>query len=139
MKKIFFVIPLSLILFSSGCDQKDKPDEVKESFDRKNELRTETPYKDGVRHGIQKTFYPDGKLYSEVNFTNGNMNGVMKIYFPNGNVKVEANYKDGLLDGITKLYYENGNVMREQQYEKNKMVRDKKYSISGTLEFDDKL
>ncbi len=56
------------------------------------------------------TAYIRGKRYVEAYFKNGVRDGLNITYYGDGHVKHEATYQNGLLDGTEKAYYANGEL-----------------------------
>lgn len=84
-------------------------------------LNSEVNWREGKKHGEQKTYYADGILASRMNFENGNIKGQYAEYYKNGNLKLVKNYDyiqryDGSYSSETKevglliQYEENGAV-----------------------------
>ena len=49
-------------------------------------LKSETPFKEGIREGVGKTYYESGKLQSETPFKADKMQGLKKEYYESGEV-----------------------------------------------------
>jgi len=113
--------------------------EVSIRYHKNGNFRTFTPYENGVRNGIEKTFYEDGKtLYSETPYKDNKIEGIFKAYYENGVLKISAEYKTGLLDGESIIFYPDGKTEFYKKYEKNKLVLNKHYTKDGKLEYVDK-
>ncbi|MBU1996070.1 MAG: toxin-antitoxin system YwqK family antitoxin, partial [Candidatus Omnitrophica bacterium] len=69
--------------------------------------------KDGMKHGIQRSYYKNGKVYKEENYENGKINDLAKVYDAYGNILEESNYVNGRKEGVTRLYYEDGTIKNE--------------------------
>ena len=61
-------------------------------------------YKNGLLHGISKTYGKDGNLVFLQSFKRGLLNGTSMIY-TNGELRNESNYKEGVLDGWDKSFH----------------------------------
>ena len=73
-------------------------------------------WKNGKRHGIYKTYYPNSnQLRYEYHFNNGQLNGIYYQWYPNGNIREKAKYKNGKLLQIT-TYYESGEVLENKTF-----------------------
>jgi antitoxin component YwqK of YwqJK toxin-antitoxin module len=68
-------------------------------------------------HGVQREWYDDGKPKSESPYKNGVMHGLFKRWDEKGNLV--ACYKIVSGSGIEKVYYSNGRLMQEVQYREN--------------------
>jgi antitoxin component YwqK of YwqJK toxin-antitoxin module len=64
----------------------------------------ETPYVNGKRHGIEKSYYESNALEWEAPYVNGKMHGVLKRYYDSGALKYESPYENGRRHGIKKFY-----------------------------------
>lgn len=82
----------------------------------RTKVKNEVTYKDGVRQGPARSYYPNGKLWKENNFVDGKLDGVAQIFFRNGKVKRETNYSAGKRDGKYTEYFKSGNPKLEVEY-----------------------
>lgn len=62
-------------------------------------------------------YYLNGKKEATIQFKNGLKNGVIKYYYPDGTINGEAFYVNDKLNGVRKNYYEDGAVESIEQYE----------------------
>ena len=85
------------------------------------QLRFETNFKDGEKHGLQRNWHVNGQLEAETNFKDGKQDGMQKVWHENGQLKSETNYKDGKEDGLVREWYENGQVLYEKKYNDGKL------------------
>lgn len=60
-------------------------------------LVSEISYKEGVLHGVSKSWYPCGYPLSEEYYENGGLHGIKKEWFENGKIKSEAKYEHGIV------------------------------------------
>jgi antitoxin component YwqK of YwqJK toxin-antitoxin module len=67
-------------------------------------LAKEESYKDGVKDGRWRIYYPDGQLSSEINWKDGLREGPWLEYFENGDPRIIAYFKNGKLDGTYEIY-----------------------------------
>lgn len=72
----------------------------------------------GVREGLQRTFFSTGSLYTEKMFQNGLEEGIHRYYYPDGTLRAEIPFERGLLNGSAKIFYTNGVLKRVVNYEK---------------------
>ncbi len=70
----------------------------------------EVHYLDGLRHGADTTFHPNGKVASEQHFLKGLNEGVEAGYFSSGKLSSMGRYKDGKPTGTWTFYNEDGTV-----------------------------
>jgi antitoxin component YwqK of YwqJK toxin-antitoxin module len=66
---------------------------------------------DGIKNGMSKAYYENGKLEGEVPYTNDKKNGVMKIYYENGKLKSESTFVNDKLVKV-KNYGEKGKEIK---------------------------
>jgi antitoxin component YwqK of YwqJK toxin-antitoxin module len=65
----------------------------------------------GLKDGVWKSFYPDGKLRFKGNFSQGNPDGPQIFYFENGRIKEEQHFKMGIREKSWKKFDEEGNLI----------------------------
>ena len=53
---------------------------VKKRYYKSGALLRETPYVNGIRHGIAKGYYESGSLWYETPYVLGNIHGIVKNY-----------------------------------------------------------
>lgn len=86
-------------------------------YDKAGRLLTETNFKDyreGIRQGFSKGFYPNGDLYWISDYKNNEKFGEFKVYYPDGSIKRREWYRHGMrkdkhcydIDGNEVAYYE---------------------------------
>lgn len=98
-------------------------------------VKNEVTYKDGMRHGPAKAYYPSGKIWKENNYVDGKLDGIARIYFRNGKPKRESHYKVGNRDGKYTEFFKSGNPKLEIVYDNEKPLlgyKDRNYK--GELE-----
>lgn len=97
-------------------------------------LKSETPFKNGLREGIGKTYYESGKLRSETPFKNDKIEGLKKEYYESGVVQTEVTFVNDEAQGMTKFYYPTGKLQGETPFNHNKADGiTKLYSPTGRL------
>ncbi len=103
-------------------------------------------YKDRLKSGVWKNFYPDGKtaeiftyendqrngswmqyytdgtIKLEGNFVNDKKEGAFKMFHPNGQLQVSGQYKNDLKDGLWTEFDENGEKIKEGQYRLGRLI-----------------
>lgn len=67
-------------------------------------------YKDDLREGVWKKYWPNGHLRSEITYMMGKPHGPYKIYYQGGNSEEQGTWDDGVNTGEFKRYYENGQL-----------------------------
>lgn len=71
-----------------------------------NTIKAETHLKDGIRHGVFKTFHENGQPKGLGNFVNGQLQGEYKVYDENGRLIEIEHYKDD--ENVLEISYQNG-------------------------------
>lgn len=70
----------------------------------------------GLREGMWKEYYPDGKLKASGNYISDKKNGSWKYYYPNGQLEQTGVYKEGEADSTWNWYYPGGKLLREEYF-----------------------
>ncbi len=78
----------------------------------------ETTYKNGVRHGLKKTFYQSGKVRQTFWYENGLRQDSSRWYFEEGQLFRTTPYKNDTIDGIQKQFYRTGKLKAKIGFEK---------------------
>ena len=73
---------------------------------------TEGDYRDGLKVGVWKVWYDDGKLGQEYHADNG----PFKSWFQSGRTESEGQFKDGQRDGEWTFYHPNGQLYKKVMY-----------------------
>lgn len=63
---------------------------------------------DGVRNGLVRSYYAEGKPRMVGNFKENNFFGPFTYYYPNGQVESKGNYSDGQRIGLWEEWYSDG-------------------------------
>lgn len=72
------------------------------------EMRNETPYVNGFREGLSKTWYESGKKWWVTEYKKGKAHGNHTSWHENGKKSTQAEFKNDALDGNYKSWHENG-------------------------------
>jgi hypothetical protein len=83
-----------------------------------NQLVMETTFKNGVKDGLTKTFYPGGKLKGTLWYENGLREDSAKWYFEEGPLFRTTPYRRDTVDGIQIQYFRNGKMKARIGYKK---------------------
>ncbi len=59
------------------------------------QLRDETPYVNGVPHGVERVYYESGQLSYDLPYVNGNPHGISRSYTRSGCLEREVTYENG--------------------------------------------
>ena len=78
----------------------------------------EVTFKNGVRHGLMKSFYQGGQLYQTFWYKNGLREDSVTWYYLEGQIFRSTPYKHDTVDGIQKQYYRNGKLKARIGYSK---------------------
>jgi hypothetical protein len=81
-------------------------------------LIKEATFKNGVREGLMKSFYPDGRVRQTFWYENGLREDSAKWYYQEGQIFRSTPYKRDTVDGIQKQYYPNGRLKARIGYKK---------------------
>jgi len=73
-------------------------------------LLKEVTFRNGVRDGLMKTFYPGGQLYQTFWYENGMREDSSVWYYLEGQVFRTTPYKRDTVDGIQKQFYRTGKL-----------------------------
>jgi len=87
------------------------------SLDRKGHLKNQEYYKNDKLSGLSVTYgmYSEMPL-SQINYIDGVKNGVSKLYYDNGKIQEEAIYKAGVKEGPSKWYSSAGRLLALYNY-----------------------
>ncbi len=91
--------------------------EVRNYYPETGQLAEITHYKDGLRDGPWKKFFPDGKIMVEAHYTHDILDGEMLIYYPDGTLQSEGQYDMGKQVGEWRNYDENGELIQLTDYD----------------------
>ncbi len=69
--------------------------EYRKEFYWDGQLKIESVFKKGKKHGYYNTYYPNGKQQCDCNFSNGKEDSLQTIYFDNGQIWTQRIYKNG--------------------------------------------
>lgn len=79
-------------------------------------LSVENFFKDGLKSGVCKEYYPTGNLKTEQAYVEGIEEGMYKSYFNNGKLYNDGKFKNGELTGDLKFYSDKGELTRVKKY-----------------------
>ena len=69
-------------------------------------------YKNGLKNGLWKKFYSNGKLKEKRSFKNGLKVGLYEGFYSNGAKNFVFNFKNGEYNGTNRLWAKNGQILR---------------------------
>lgn len=79
---------------------------------------SEVTFKNGVRHGLMKSFYQGGQVRTTFWYENGLKQDSARWYFPEGQLFRTTPFKNDTVDGIQKQFYRTGVVRAKIGYSK---------------------
>ena len=92
----------------------------------------ETTFKNGVKEGLTKTFYPGGKLKGTLWYENGLREDSAKWYFEEGQLFRTTPYKRDTIDGIQMQYFRTGKLKARIGYRKGfRTFEFEEYDMAG--------
>jgi hypothetical protein len=74
-------------------------------------LAGETPYRDGLPHGLGRTFHASGRLESECTYVHGKLEGPRRQFHEDGRLQAEGLYQDDRREGVWTLCGAKGTVL----------------------------
>ncbi|MGD2034573.1 MAG: hypothetical protein PVF73_05915 [Bacteroidales bacterium] len=77
-------------------------------------------YNKGVKHGMEKQYYPNGQVSEKTEWVNNARHGIWNQYFDDGTQKLKTFYSFNKVNGAYTLYWPNGNVFILGHYVDNK-------------------
>ena len=89
----------------------------------------EGDYFDGMRTGLWKIWYEEGKIAAEINYEQDLMSGKYTIYYENNVIKRTGKYVNGERDGVWYDYYDTGEMFLTTLYKDGKEIRWNNYKI----------
>ena len=90
---------------------------IKQYYSGNNQLTYEATLKNGVRHGLMKTYYMGGQVRMTYWYENGLREDSVKWYHPEGQLFMSTPYKHGIIHGTSVQYYRNGRTRAKIGYE----------------------
>lgn len=87
-------------------------------FSRDGRIVREVSFKNGVRNGETKTFYPGGQIYQTFWYENELREDSAKWYYSDGKLFRSTPFRKDTIEGVQKQYYKNGRVKAKIGYSK---------------------
>ena len=129
------LIIIIFLLFIAGCNGKGTGKKVSQSgidtstvpdtgftgitqYMSGKTLFKEVTFKNGVKKGLMKTFYPDGRVRQTYWYENNLREDSSKWYYQEGQLFRSTPYKRDTMDGIQKQYYRTGRLKAKLGYKK---------------------
>jgi antitoxin component YwqK of YwqJK toxin-antitoxin module len=85
-------------------------------------IKIKIDYKNGIKDGIIREFYENGKPSIETVIKAGKKQGMTKEYYSTGKIKAKRPYKNDVLDGAVEEYHENGAMSMTGEYKSGKQT-----------------
>jgi hypothetical protein len=85
-------------------------------------LAGETPYRDGLPHGLGRTFHASGQMESESTYVAGKLEGPCRQFHEDGRLQAEGLYKDDRREGAWTLYGAKGTVLARLTFSEGEPV-----------------
>lgn len=101
---------------TEGAFVKGERDGLWKFHDMYGNLDDEIEYKEGVAHGVSRSYFRDGSLYYEYNNEDGEKTGLHTQYYPNGAVEYYVYYSDNDFEGRYLNYSPKGDLNSDQYY-----------------------
>lgn len=83
---------------------------VQKTFWENGSIKGEYGWSHGVADGTVREYSDDGKLISVGHFTNGQQDSTEVQYYSDGTIKANCEYAEGMVNGRCTFYYPNGKV-----------------------------
>jgi hypothetical protein len=87
-------------------------------FMSRGHLSMEIKFKNGVKNGLTKAYYLDGKLCGTLWYENGLLEDTSRWYFEEGQLFRTTPYTRDTIDGIQTQYFRNGKLKARLSYKK---------------------
>ena len=125
MKTIAALMLTILVFLISGCTGKNPANKSPESdtstvadtgytgikkYMSNGKLLKEVSFRNGIRYGETRTFYPGGQLYQTFWYENDVREDSARWFYPDGHLFRTTPFKNDTIDGIQKQYYRSGRV-----------------------------
>lgn len=97
--------------------------------------RTEIPYVNGKRSGVEKSWYPGGGIAVEAPWVDGNQEGSVTYYYESGMVHSSIPFYNDKREGVHKTFHETGDPQGDESYRDDELNGPSKFwRIDGTPE-----
>jgi hypothetical protein len=103
----------------------------------KTVILKEIQYKNGIKEGITKTYYPAGMIEQEIPYVGGKRDGDAIWYYPDGKIFRKTPYENDTINGDQVQYYKNDKVRARIKYIEGKRIpKVEEYLSDGTKKVD---
>lgn len=69
---------------------------------------------------VKKTYYKNGNVKTEIPYVNGKKTGRATLFYENSFIKAETDYCDDVIHGFVRTYYEDGSLESVETYTNGK-------------------
>jgi len=131
--RVLFTLIITLFLLGSGCQNRSAGGGLSSEDDTVgavpdtgftgigvyhsgNLVSAEVTMKNGIRHGIMKTYYPSGKLRQTFWYENGVREDTAIWYHEDGVIFRKTPFRNDSINGIQIQYYRNGRVRAKLEF-----------------------
>ena len=90
-------------------------------------------YKDGLKHGEDRTLYRSGKVAAQRYFYTGLPHGKQYKWFENGDVSSTSMFDHGIPTGVHVSYFPNGSQSDTREFRNGKLYHHKIWRRSGQI------
>ena len=109
---------------------------MKTYYDSGMVVSAEFPYKNGIKDGLEKHNYKNGKEWYEAPYVAGKRNGTGLTYFPSGAKHIITPYSNDLETDTVRIFSEDGKLSEKAAYKNGKKDGiDYTYYFDGALQF----
>jgi len=93
-----------------------------------------TPYRNGTKHGVARTWHANGTLASSRSFEHGVKVGHHFAWWENGRPRLDLHFADGVYQGTCREWYETGQIAHEARFESGHEVGlQRSWTMTGDL------
>jgi len=71
-------------------------------------LASKVHYKNGLKNGLEESFYRNGKLHFRANYKNGQKDGFTEYFHTNGQLNSRVSYRNGQVEGSGEYFDKSG-------------------------------
>ena len=91
-------------------------------------------YRDGVRHGVSRSWYENGQLAYERRFREGTEAGTHRGWYDDGQFKFDHHFRNGVLEGTARDWFPDGTLYKEFHYERGyESGAQRMWCVDGTV------
>ena len=87
------------------------------------DVAEEIPYKMGLKDGVWKQYFTDGKLKLKATYINDMLEGMMFVYYQNGVPEVSGIYKNNFKDGPWLYFTDKGVAYKKETFLKGSLKK----------------